>query len=58
LQREDYLDFFEEKFKELNIPVIKYADFDRIDSLICDISDHKYKQIDKNSLIFLSFIDN
>jgi predicted glycosyltransferase len=58
LQREDYLDFFEEKFKELNIPMIKYKDFEHIKELICDISDHKYKQIDKNSLIFLSFIDN
>jgi len=58
LQREDYLDFFENKFQELNIPIIKYSELDQVKTIICDISDNKYKQITKNSLIFLSFIDN
>lgn len=58
LQREDYLDFFEEKFKELNIPIVKYAEFEQIKGLFYKNFEYKYKHISKNYLNFLTFIDN
>jgi hypothetical protein len=58
LKREDYLDDFSKVFDELNIPIVNSVKKDDINIILNNISNHKYKQINKNSLIFLSFIDN
>jgi predicted glycosyltransferase len=58
LKREDYFDSFDEVFKKLNIPIIGADEIERINVILKNVSNNKYQQIDKNSLIFLSFIDN
>ena len=58
LQREDYLQDFNEVFKKLNIPTVKYGEFYHINEILSSISNHMYQQVNINSLNFLSFIDN
>jgi len=58
LQRKDALLNVKESFETLNIPYVKYDEFYHINEIISTISNHMYQPICRNSLNFLSFIDN
>lgn len=55
-KRKDYSDSYDKVMTDLNIPTIKTLDIGQTNSILCDISNHKYQSIEKNTLNFLSFI--
>ncbi|WP_373071251.1 hypothetical protein [Sulfurimonas sp.] len=58
LKREDYFDSFDEEFQKLNIPIINTLDKDQINVILKNVNNNNYVHFNKNSLFFLSFIDN
>lgn len=58
LHRNDALVDYEEIFEKLNIPIIEYNNFYHISETLSSVNSIKYGKIDRNSLNFLSFIDN
>jgi len=49
IQREDYIEDFQELFKKLSVPIIKNYDKNKLLLTIESVSSHKYGKIDRNS---------
>ena len=49
IQREDYIEDYQELFNELNIPIIVNYDKNKLLSVLETINSHKYEKIDQNS---------
>ncbi len=56
IQREDYTPYFQEQFKELNIPIVKNYEKGQLLTILKGLSKHEYYKLEQNSDKISKFI--